>query len=62
MRTGRPVAEDPRAYKISARLTASELEEFEAYAKKHHLTNAQVIKNGIKMQLDLDRKQNESND
>lgn len=25
MRTGRPVSEDPRAYKISARLTASEL-------------------------------------
>lgn len=62
MRTGRPVAEDPRAYKISARLTASELEEFEAYAKKHNLTNAQVIKNGIQMQLDLDRKQKKSND
>lgn len=32
MRTGRPVSEDPRAYKISARLTAEELEEFEAYS------------------------------
>lgn len=62
MRTGRPVAEDPRAYKISARLTASELEEFEAYARKHNLTNAQVIKNGIQMQLELDRKQKKSND
>lgn len=57
MRTGRPVAEDPRAYKISARLTASELEEFEAYAKKHNLTNAQVIKNGIKLQIALDQKE-----
>ena len=57
MRTGRPVAEDPRAYKISARLTASELEEFEAYAKKHNLTHAQVIKNGIKLQIELDQKE-----
>lgn len=57
MRTGRPVAEDPRAYKISARLTANELEEFEAYAKKHNLTNAQVIKNGIKLQIELDQKE-----
>lgn len=57
MRTGRPVAEDPRAYKISARLTASELEEFEAYAKKHNLTNAQVIKNGIKLQIEFDQKE-----
>ena len=57
MRTGRPVAEDPRAYKISARLTASELEEFEAYAKKHNPTNAQVIKNGIKLQIELDQKE-----
>lgn len=62
MRTGRPFAKDPRAYKISARLTASELEEFEAYARKHNLTNAQVIKNGIQMQLELDRKQKKSND
>ena len=57
MRTGRPVAEDPRAYKISARLTARELEECEAYAKKHNLTNAQVIKNGIKLQIELDQKE-----
>lgn len=60
MRTGRPVAEDPRAYKISARLTASELEEFTAYAKKHNLTNAQVIKNGIKLQIQLDQENKNS--
>lgn len=54
MRTGRPVSENPRAYKISARLTASELEEFEAYARKHGLTNAEVVKRGIRMQIDQD--------
>lgn len=55
MRTGRPVSEDPRAYKISARLTAEELEEFEAYARKHGLTNAEVIKRGIKLQIEQER-------
>lgn len=55
MRTGRPFAEDPRAYKISARLTAKELEEFEAYARSHNLTNAEVIKRGIKMQLEQEK-------
>ena len=59
MRTGRPVAEDPRAYKISARLTAKELEEFEAYAKRHDLTNAEVIKRGIKMQLDQEKQESQ---
>ncbi|MCQ2081788.1 MAG: CopG family transcriptional regulator [Lachnospiraceae bacterium] len=59
MRTGRPVAEDPRAYKISARLTAKELEEFEAYAKRHDLTNAEVIKRGIKMQLDQEKQKSQ---
>lgn len=54
MRTGRPVSEDPRAYKISARLTAAELEEFEAYARRQGLTNAEVIKRGIKMQIDAE--------
>ena len=57
MRTGRPVAEDPRAYKISARLTAKELEEFEAYAKRHNLSNAEVIKRGIQMQLDQEKQE-----
>lgn len=57
MRTGRPVSEDPRAYKISARLTASELEEFEAYAKRQGLTNAEVIKRGIRIQLDSEKKE-----
>lgn len=54
MRTGRPVSEDPRAYKISARLTAAELAEFEAYARSQGLTNAEVIKRGIKMQIDAE--------
>jgi len=52
MRTGRPVVEDPKAYKISARLTASELKVFEDYARRNNLTNAEVIKRGIQMQLD----------
>ena len=56
MRTGRPVSEDPRAYKISARLTASELENFEAYARRQGLTNAEVIKRGIQLQIDAENK------
>lgn len=55
MRTGRPVSEDPRAYKISARLTAAELEEFEVYARRQGLTNAEVIKRGIRMQIDIEK-------
>ena len=43
MRTGRPISEDPRAYKISARLTASELEEFEAYAKRQGLNRFKIM-------------------
>lgn len=39
-RIGRPIAEDPRAYKVSARLTATELEEFEVYARRQGMTNA----------------------
>lgn len=54
MKTGRPVSEDPRAYKISARLTAAELEEFETYARRQGLTNAEVIKRGIRMQIDAE--------
>lgn len=56
MRTGRPVSEDPRAYKISARLTASELENFEAYARRQGLTNVEVIKRGIQLQIDAENK------
>jgi len=55
MRTGRPKVDNPRAFKVNARLTAKELEEFEAYAKRHNLTNAEVIKRGIKMQLDQEK-------
>lgn len=51
-RTGRPIAEDPKAYKISARLTADELKEFEAYARSQGMTNAEVIKRGIRMQIE----------
>lgn len=54
MKTGRPVSEDPRAYKISARLIAAELEEFETYARRQGLTNAEVIKRGIRMQIDAE--------
>lgn len=55
MRTGRPKVDNPRAFKVNARLTAEELAEFEAYAKKHNLTNAEVIKRGIRMLLDQEK-------
>jgi len=51
-KAGRPFSEDPKSHKISARLTAAELEEFEAFAKRNGMTNAEVIKRGIKMQID----------
>lgn len=34
MKVGRPTSKDSRAYKISARLTESELEKFDAYARR----------------------------
>lgn len=42
---------------MAKKIQIDELEEFEAYAKKHNLTNAQVIKNGIKLQIELDQKE-----
>lgn len=55
MRTGIPVSEDPKVYKISTRLTAAELEEFEDYARGQGMTNAEVIKRGIRMQMEMDK-------
>lgn len=56
MKLGGPISEDPRAYKISARLAAAELEEFEEYARSQGMTNAEIIKRGIKMQIEMDKK------
>lgn len=61
-RTGRPIAEDPRAYKISARLTAKELEKFEAYARRQGISNAEVIKRGIWLQIESEEKRDEDNE
>lgn len=51
MKVGRTNSETPRAYIISVRLTETELEELEDYACRQGMTNAEVIKCGIKMQL-----------
>lgn len=39
---------------IRARLTVTELEEFEVYAKSQGMTNAEVIRRGIRMQIEAE--------
>ncbi len=44
---GRPKAEKPRSYKVSARLTEEEYCRLKAYTSKSKITMAQMLRNSI---------------
>lgn len=51
-RTGRPkVSDDPRMQKITLRVSKEELARYEAYAAKHNLTKAEVLRKGFEKLL-----------
>lgn len=56
-RTGRPkVSDDPRMKKITLRVSNEELARYEAYAKEHNLSKAEVLRKGFEMLLEADAK------
>lgn len=44
---GRPKVDDPMEYRVTLRFSNAERKLLEAYAEKHKLTKAQVIKSGL---------------
>ena len=56
-RTGRPkVSDDPRMKKITLRVSNEELARYEAYAKEHNLSKAEVLRKGFEKLLEADAK------
>lgn len=54
-RTGRPkVSDDPRAKKITLRVSNEELVRYEAYAEKHNLSKAEILRRGFELLLKAD--------
>ena len=43
--SGRKKLDDPKSNKVSMRLSSEELLQFEAYAEKHNLSKANVLRN-----------------
>lgn len=54
--SGRPKLDDPKSNKVSMRLSSKELAEFEAYAEKHNLSKANVLRKAVKELLERDEK------
>ena len=44
---GRPKLDDPKSNKVSMRLSGEDLERFEAYAEKHDLSKADVLRKAV---------------
>ena len=44
---GRPKMDDPKANKVSMRLSNEDLARFEAYAKKHGLSKADTLRKAV---------------
>jgi len=44
---GRPKLDDPKANKVSMRLSDEELRKFDAYAKKHGLSKADTLRKAV---------------
>ncbi|MFQ8661995.1 MAG: hypothetical protein ACLR9S_00115 [Lachnospiraceae bacterium] len=51
---GRPKVDDPREYRVTLRLSSAERKLLEAYAEKHELTKAQVLKRGLEVLYKLE--------
>lgn len=52
---GRPKIDDPRANKVSMRLSNEELQRFEAYAAKHGLSKADTLRKAVEELLKRDK-------
>lgn len=52
---GRPKMDDPKANKVSMRLSNEDLARFEAYAKKHGLSKADTLRKAVDELLKRDR-------
>ncbi|SCX92029.1 hypothetical protein SAMN02910370_00704 [Lachnospiraceae bacterium XPB1003] len=52
---GRPKMEDPKANKVSMRLSNEELVRFEAYAKKHGLSKADTLRKAVEELIKRDK-------
>ena len=46
--SGRKKLDDPKSNKVSMRLSSEELLQFEAYAEKHNLSKANVLRKAVK--------------
>ena len=53
---GRPKLDDPKSNKVSMRLTSEELAKFEAYAEKHNLSKANVLRKAVNELFERDEK------
>ena len=53
---GRPKLDDPKSNKVSMRLTSEELAAFNAYAEKHNLSKANVLRKAVSELLVRDEK------
>lgn len=51
---GRPKLDNPKSNKVSMRLTSEELSQFEAYAERHKLSKANVLRKAVKELLERD--------
>ena len=52
---GRPKLDDPKANKVSMRLSNEELERFEAYAREQGLSKADTLRRAVAELLKRDR-------
>ena len=52
---GRPKLDDPKANKVSMRLSDEELKKFDAYAKKHGLSKADTLRKAVKGLLEKEK-------
>lgn len=52
---GRPKMENPKANKVSMRLSDGDLARFEAYAKKHGLSKADTLRKAVEELLERDK-------
>ena len=54
--SGRKKLDDPKSKKVSMRLSSKELLQFEAYAEKHNLSKANVLRKAVKELFERDEK------
>ena len=52
---GRPKLDDPKANKVSMRLSDEELKKFDDYAKRHRLSKADTLRKAVKELLEKEK-------